>query len=142
MTNTLIVPVRREHLNCMQMRAKEAAAFSDNPGLYDRVLSAVGGLTVFYAGEIVAIVFWEKVFPGVCEVALIPGESLPDHPFAARTIKKELLEETKDFRRVQAAVESGETQYRFMNFLGFKLDAVLPDYFAQGAPMNIWRLFR
>lgn len=139
MPNLVSVPTLPEHLLLLKMRDEERAAFSTRPELFIETLRRTGTRTVLCGTEVVCVLTWQEVAPGVCEVALIPSEAMDRHRVAAaRHIRGALVYFTSQYRRVQAATDDARKYKRFMRFLGFSLEGVFHKYHPDGSNLLAW----
>lgn len=143
MSKARIIPFKVEHIEVMDIRDYELnTSFSlENvqAGLKVFENSRKAG-TIICEGKVIAIMGVQDLWPGVCELWVIPSKYLHDYalPFA-RTIRKAMSSGIlNSYRRVQIQALDDELHNRWLRFLKFEKEGTLRKYDTLGNDMNMW----
>lgn len=143
MTKAKIIPFKVEHLEVMNIRDYELNTTfqiaNAQIGLKVFEQSKTAG-TIIYDGRVIAIMGLQELWPGVCELWVIPSVYLPEYalPFA-RTIRKALNSGILDnYRRVQIQAVDDKLHNRWLKFLNFKKEGTFKKFDQLGNDMNMW----
>lgn len=137
-----------DHIEVAQVRSHEKDGLLDVPDLKARLtaLEQIGdATTLVYDGRIVGFSGFLEMWPGVCEVWLIPTVYI--HTAAlpvARTLKGYVrsLSDTFKFHRMQTNAPDDELHNRWMKYLGFECEGVLTQYSQSKINYKMWaRIF-
>ncbi len=140
---TKVIPFKAEHVECMNIRKYERETVYNMPdfqkALKDWENRNTTG-TIIHDGRILAIFGFFELWPGVCEVFMLPSEYLAKYPAAfARCVKRTIESGAfNSFHRVQLRAIDDKLHNRFNTFLGFEKEGVLKKYDSQGNDFIMW----
>ena len=133
MTKAKIIPFKVEHIEIMDIREYELNTTFQlaniQAGLKIFEQNKMAG-TIIYAGRVIAIMGLQELWPGVCELWVIPSKYLPEYalPFA-RTIRKAIASGIlNNYHRVQIQAKDDELHNRWLKFLRFEKEGTLRTY--------------
>lgn len=144
MNKIKIVPFKIEHIDLMDIREHELMGVFTLKNLKQRLLAiekiTTAG-TIVYEGRILGVMGSLELWPGVCEVWVIPSTHIKRYSLIfAKTIKKNLknIEEVFEYHRVQVTALDDELHARWLTFLGFKKEGILEKYTFQQQNFAMW----
>jgi hypothetical protein len=139
LSDVKIIPFKKEHLECMDIRPHEQALVQDIEamaqleknsvactGLYKGVLICSGGVTPFGNGN--------------ADIWLIPSVHVANVTFVfARHLRRWVFGVRKDLAlsRMQSACIDDDLHNNWMSFLGFEKEGVMKKYHG-GVTYNMW----
>lgn len=138
-----IIPFKVEHIEVMDIREYElntAFALESVQSALKIFEQGKTAGTIVYNGRVIAIIGLQRLWPGVCELWVIPSRHIKENavPFA-RTLRKALCSGIlNSYHRVQIHALDDDLHNRFMRFLGFEKEGTLRKYDSLGKDMNIW----
>lgn len=96
--------------------------------------------TIIYDGRILAVMGYLELWPGVCEVYVLPSKYLPEYPAAfARCIRRTLYSGIFDrFHRIQIQAQDDKLHNRWIKFLGFECEGTFKKYDSLGNDFKMW----
>lgn len=96
--------------------------------------------TITHDGRILAVMGYLELWPGVCEVYVLPSKYLHEYSVAfARCIKRTFESGIFDrFHRVQIQAQDDKLHNRWVKFLGFTLEGTFKKYDSLGNDFNMW----
>lgn len=143
MNKATIIPFKVEHVEVMDVREYELQTTFQLPniqtGLKIFEQSKTAG-TIFYDGRVIAIMGLQELWPGVCELWVLPSKYLREYaiPFS-RSIKKAINSGILcAYHRVQIQALDDDLHNRWLKFLGFEKEGTLRKYDKFGNNYNMW----
>lgn len=140
---TKVIPFKLAHIECMDVRDYEVAntlslknsqiafkIFEDNKNCG----------TILHDGRILGVMGFYELWPGVCELFILPSKYLHEYPIQfARCVKRVVNSGVFDsYHRVQIQALDDDLHNRWLSFLQFSLEGVLKKYDSQGNDYKIW----
>lgn len=144
MNKIKLVPFKVEHLDLMDIREHELTGIFTIKNLKERLsklekICTAG--TIVYEGRILGVMGSLELWPGVCEVWVIPSIHIKRYSLIfAKIVKRNLknLEETFDYHRVQVTALDDELHKHWLTFLGFKCEGILRKYTLKKQDFAMW----
>lgn len=140
---TKVIPFKVEHIECMEVRDYESVTTLtlQNSKIAFKVFEdrkTCG--TILHDGRILGIMGYFELWPGVCELFVLPSKYLSEYPIQfARCIKRMLNSGIFDsYHRIQIQALDDDLHNRWLAFLRFNLEGVLKKYDPQGNNYKIW----
>lgn len=140
---TKVIPFKIEHVECMEIREYESMTTInlENWGFALKKFeqSKTCG-TILHDGRILAVMGYYELWPGVCELFVLPSKYLPEYPIQfARCVRRTLNSGIfKEYHRVQIHALDDDLHNRWLSFLKFSLEGVLKKYDSKGNDYKIW----
>lgn len=138
-----------EHIDLAQIRSHEKNGILNIPDLKARLtaLERIGdAVTLIYDGRIVGFTGFLEMWPGVCEIWLVPTVHIQTAALpVARMLRGYVasLAETFKFHRMQTYAPDDELHNRWMKFLGFHSEGTLEKYSQAKQDYQMWaRIFK
>ena len=139
-----IIDFHPEHVKVMDIRDQELKGiFAFNKaweGLL-RLNKLATALTICYDGKILGAMGFLEMWPGVCEVWVIPSKYIEQYGVVfARVIKKNLnnLIEVHNLHRIQVTAIDDPRHNRWLEWLGFTCEGVMRNYSYQKQNLKMW----
>lgn len=149
MTKLKQVLFQPQHIEIAEVRSLEKDGILNVPDLVARLtaLEKIGdATTLIFDGRIVGFTGYLEMWPGVCEVWLIPTVYIrtairPVSVLLRRYV--ESLADTFKFHRMQTIAPNDELHNRWMKWLGFKEEGLLEQYSQSKQDYQQWaRIYR
>jgi len=139
-----VIPFKKEHLEVMEIRDYEKQTVCERPE-FKRAMaiwetSRIAG-TIVYDGRILAIMGSLDLWPGVCELFVLPSKYLSQYPIPfARCIKHAIYNSGMfdNYGRVQIQAADDKLHNRWLKFLNFEKEGTLRKYGLAGEDINMW----
>lgn len=145
MSNKLeMVPFHPEHVKLMQIREQELKgifAFEKAWEGLTKLHKVSIALTMCYDGRILGSMGFLDMWPGVCEVWVIPSRHLDRYGLVfARAVKRNLqtLIDDDKMHRIQVTAIDDNRHNRWLEWLGFKCEGVMKNYSYQKQDFKMW----
>ena len=130
-----VVTFHPSHIEVAYLTEHEETNFERIPDAYKKVSDlasrSMQAVTILENGKILMMCGFVMLWKGVAEMWLLPSMYLVNAPISsAKTIKQFInsVFETMELHRMQAQVIDEEVHSRFMDFLGFTQDGIMPRY--------------
>jgi len=143
MSKAKVIPFKVEHIEVMEIREYEIqttfALANVQAGLKIFEQNKMAG-TIICESRVIAIMGLQELWPGVCELWVIPSKHLHEYaiPFA-RTIRKAMESGILDnYQRVQILAKDDDLHNRWLKFLKFDYEGTLRKYDSLGNDMKMW----
>lgn len=143
MTKAKIIPFKVEHIETMEIRDYELQTTFQlaniQVGLKIFEERKTAG-TIVCDGRVIAVMGFHELWPGVCELWVIPSKYLSEYALSfARTIRRAINTGILDnFHRVQIQAKDDELHNRWLKFLHFEKEGTLKKYDTLKNNYNIW----
>ena len=136
----MIVSFSPSHLREMAP-TPDAAAVIEMPGVAE-ALERTGSKTLLSpAGEVLGVIGFVPLVPGVCEVFILATHTQRRYPVAfARAVRAELFTLKNKYRRIQSIAKCEQFYFRWLTWLGFKPEGIMSKYGPNGEDMALWAL--
>lgn len=143
MNKVKIIPFKTQHVECMDVRDYETSTVFNLSNLetglkvFEERRSAG---TMVYDGRILGIVGYFELWPGVCELFVLPSKYLNEYPIPfARCIRRTINQEIfKSYHRIQIMALDDELHNNWLKFLKFEKEGHLKKYDSLGNNFNMW----
>lgn len=140
---TKVIPFKKEHIECMEIRDYEMQTVVNTPNFQTAIQiweQNRNAGTIIHDGRILAVMGYLELWPGVCEVYVLPSRYLHEYPAAfTRCIKRTLDSGIfNSFHRVQIQAQDDKLHNRWVKFLGFTLEGTFKKYDPLGNDFNMW----
>lgn len=138
-----IIPFKVEHIEIMNIREYELnttfVLANVQTALKVFEQSKTAG-TIICDGRVIAIMGLQELWPGVCELWVLPSIYLHDYVFQfAKTILKAMNSGIlNNYHRVQIQAKDDELHNRWLKFLRFEKEGVMRKYDNLGNDMIMW----
>ena len=138
-----VIPFKVAHYECLEPREYEASSVCCMPNLNfalkdweDRKCAG----TILHDGRILAIFGFYELWPGVCELFILPSKYTIKYPVAfARCVKRTIESGVfNNHHRVQLRGIDDKTHNKFNEFLGFEKEGTFKKYDSAGNNFNMW----
>ncbi len=141
-----IIPFQIEHLDWMDIREHEVENILCTSGYKERVkaLSEEGvALTIMYANIILCVLGVFDLYKGVCEIWMLPCNSIQEHKLSFAKATKHLLNqlwETDYYNRIQITALADDFHNKYFLWLGFKLETPngMKNFTIKKCTYNMW----
>ena len=138
------IPFHVEHVKLMEVRQHELQGIFKAPNIEARLLALqklnTGG-TLVYKGCILGVMGYIELWPGVCEVWVLPSKHIEKYSSVfAKTIKYNLkqLQDVCKFHRIQVTAVDDAKHNRWLQWLGFECEGVLKKYSINKLDYKMW----
>lgn len=143
MSKAVVIPFKSEHVEVMEVREYELkttfalANVQTALKIFEQTQKAG---TIICEGRVIAIMGVQDLWPGVCELWVLPSKYLHTYVFQfSRTIIKAINSGILNgYRRIQIRALDDELHNRWLKFLKFEKEGTLKKYDNLGNDMNIW----
>jgi len=140
---TKVIPFKAAHVDCMDIREYENNTVAKWPNFQQALTEwenkNIAG-TILADGRVIAVFGFIEMWPGVCEVFVLPSKYLHQYSIGfAKCVKRALnsgIFET--YHRIQIQAMDDDLHNRWLKFLGFELEGVFKKYDAQGNDYKMW----
>ncbi len=139
-----LIPFELEHLKIMDVRADELKnifAVKDIEGRL-RALQQLGeGLTIVYDHRVLGVIGYYEMWPGVCEVWIIPSGLVSKYSIVFARIAKrqlEMLPQVRRYHRIQVTALDDKLHNDWLTWLGFTCEGTLKNYSMNKQDYKIW----
>lgn len=139
-----MIVYRPDHFDLLEIRERELHSLGIIKNGKERMdlLSQTGNcFTMMFGGKILGVVGWFELWPGVCEVFVLPTIFMFEagRVFAkAIKIRLNVFEKVKKFRRIQVTAVKDKTHTRWLSWLGFNIEGTLKNYGPNGEDFLMW----
>jgi len=139
-----MIPFHPEHVKLMEIREFELKGIFAFEKAWEglvRLHKVTIALTICYDGRILGCMGFLEMWPGVCEVWVIPSKHIEHYGLIfARAVKKNLerLIETHRLHRVQVTAVDDAKHKRWLEWLGFTCEGVMKNYSYQKQDFKMW----
>lgn len=138
-----VLAFKKEHIECMDIRDYEMQTVVNTPNFQTAIAiweQNKNAGTIIYDGRILAVMGYIELWPGVCEVYVLPSKYLKEYPAAfARCIKRTLESGIfNKFHRVQIQAQDDKLHNRWIKFLGFEYEGTFKKYDSLGNDFKMW----
>jgi len=136
----MMIPFKKEHLECMEIREHERAILAQDVHKGEGLEQSVIARTVIVNGQIVACYGIAINVFGSGDVWLIPSIHLPKHRITFLRYVTDLIRDWQavlDIKRMQTASPDDVMHNRYMKFLGFECEGTMKKY-ALGVDYKMW----
>lgn len=144
MNDFKVVVYKPDHFDLLEIREREVGSMGIIGKAKEKMaaLSQVGNcFTMIFDGKILGVVGWFELWPGVCELFVLPTIHLPGAGRVfAKAMKKYLFsfEKVKNARRIQITSVKDELHIRWLTWLGFTIEGTLKQYGPNGEDFLMW----
>ena len=144
MNDVKVIPFDVEHIKLMDIREHELFGILSLDSMVSRLkaLQSLGeGGTLIYQGVILGALGFYEMWPGVCEVWVIPSIHIPKYSkIFAKKVKTylQMLQKVKQFHRIQVIALDNNQHERWLQWLGFESEGVLLKYSMKKQNYKIW----
>lgn len=140
---TKVIPFKLAHIECMDIREYETLTVLNlaNWELALRQFEASKTCgTILHDGRILGVMGYYELWPGVCELFVIPSKYLPEYPIQfARCVKRVVNSGIfESYNRVQIHALDDDLHNRWLAFLRFDMEGILKKYDTNGNTYKIW----
>lgn len=140
---TKVIPFKTAHIECMDVRDYESITTLTlkNSAIAFKVFEDCKTCgTILHDGRILGVMGFYELWPGVCELFVLPSIYLPKYPMQfARCIKKMLDSGIFNaYHRVQIRALDDDLHNRWLAFLKFEQEGILKKYDPQGNDYKMW----
>lgn len=133
--NLDILQFHPAHAEVAELTEYEARNFARVPETFQKLSElnrkSTQAITIMHEGRIILMCGFITLWPGVCELWLIPTVYAKKFPILfSKAAKKfiEIMADTLKLHRMQALSVGDETHVKFMVFLGFEQEGILKQY--------------
>ncbi|MBR1625643.1 MAG: hypothetical protein IJ681_00695 [Bacteroidales bacterium] len=143
MSKAIVIPFKAEHVEVMDVRDYELNTTFTLANVQTALkvfeMSKKAG-TIICEGRVIAIMGVQDLWPGVCELWVLPSKYLHEYVFQfSRTILKAMNSGILNgYHRIQIRATDDELHNRWLKFLKFEKEGTLRKYDNLGNDMNIW----
>ncbi len=144
MSNVKVVPFDTEHLKLMDIREHELLSIFSIESMVSRLkaLQSLGESgTLLYNGVILGALGFYEMWPGVCEVWVIPSTHITEYCVVfAKKVKNylDMLQQVKKYHRIQVIALDDDLQGLWLTWLVFKSEGVLEKYSMKQQNYKVW----
>lgn len=137
-------PFKFEHIDLLELREHERETLFELPGgpeMLEGLAEHSTAVTLFVDGKAVCVYGYYEMWPGVCEVFLLPSVYVPLYSqLVLRRVKQGLknLEGLNYFHRIQITSLDDELHCRFIKWLGFEEEGVMRAYTNKKENYKMW----
>ena len=140
---TRVIPFKKEHIECMEIREYEQNTTMKLPQLQVAFQSweqsnAAG--TIIHDGRVLAIMVYWELWPGVCELYVLPSIYTEKYPLDFSKTIKRLLDSGifSSYRSLQIQAPDDDLHNRWVKFLKFDKEGTFKKYDQLGNDLNMW----
>lgn len=143
MSRAKIIPFKTEHIEVMDVREYELKTtfqLNNVQQAFKVFEERKTAGTIVYDGRVIAIMGYQELWPGVCELWVLPSKYLHEYamPFARTVIKAINTGILNNFHRVQIRAKDDELHNRWLRFLRFEKEGTFKKYDSLQNDYNMW----